>query len=202
MVVYYFAWLFGTLFDTDSQERIYLAPPAKRKLPSTAFMIMVLIAVVFGILCAINTYPYFLIFLCVFWCIDIFASNYMKTKIISDPMAVTLAAHKSSREFLSYERARALKNYFYGTWRLWRRYGGGVFLAALVVLVFAELDVAIASLIHLSPAFLSSALILMYVLFIECWIWSKRLELWFAFRFLDALGNEYSLTLRNEDVDH
>jgi hypothetical protein len=195
LVIYYFAWLSGVLFDTRVEEEVLYAAPQKGKIPPIAYGICVLVVVVFGVLCWVKNYPQFIVVLTFFWVVDILGWRYyLVARLIQPAMQESLETYKAEGAYFLVEQARQLEAYIAGSWK-WARFWAGLgFIGVLAVLAFtrgAEIVAQRAG--FLSASALLSLGILLWVLSMEGWIWYHRLRSTFVIRYLEEMKTRYRL---------
>jgi hypothetical protein len=194
LVIYYFAWLAGVVFDTRVEEEVLYAAPQKGKIPSIAISICVLVVIVFGLLCWVDSYRQFIVALATFWVIDILGWTYLVAYLIRPAMQESLATYKAEGAYVLLEEARQLDAYIAGKWK-WTRFGVGLgFIGVLAGLAFTRGAEIVAQRANfLSAASLLSLGILLWVLSMEGWIWFHRLRSMFIIRYLGEMKTRYRL---------
>src|SRR5260221_1477632 len=87
LAVYYSCWVAGTLLDTDTQEKVYAAQPNRGRMPAGGFGVIALLAVVFGVLCAVKTYALFALALDTFLLLNIGTWLYLTKRLLPETIA-------------------------------------------------------------------------------------------------------------------
>jgi hypothetical protein len=195
LVIYYFAWLAGVVFDTRVEEEVLYAAPQKGKIPPIAVGICILVVVVFGLLCWVDTYRQFIVLLAFFWVVDILGWRYyLVAHLIRPAMQESLDTYKAEGAYFLVEQARQLDAYITGSWK-WARFGVGLgFIGVLAVLAFTRGAEIVAQRANfLSVSSLLSLGILLWVLCMEGWIWYHRLRSTFIIRYLEEMKARYRL---------
>ncbi|HEX9459703.1 MAG TPA: hypothetical protein VGA84_11190 [Thermoanaerobaculia bacterium] len=192
LVLYYFSWLYGTTFDTDIQELVYHTAPTKQgRVPTTAIVVMLTIAAMFAVLCAITSFQQFLVFLACFWLVDILAWRYLVTRLLPPVFRASLAHFKEVGDDAKIDQLDFVKDYHVGHWKWLRSIVGAVLLLVLNVIARTGIVSWLASRIQMSVDTTLAVAIAMFLLFVEGWVWIMRLRTRFAIQTIEQLRHRY-----------
>jgi hypothetical protein len=192
LVLYYFSWLYGTIFDTDIQELVYYtAPTEEGKVPPTAIVVMLSIAAMFGILCAIKSFQQFLMFLVAFWLLDILSWRYLVTRLLPSVFRNSSDHFNKYHEDAKIDQLEFVKDYHIGRWKWFRSFGGLVLLVVLNVIAQTSILDQLAARIHMSVDTTLALAVAMFLLFVEGWVWTMRLKTRFAIQTIERLRHRY-----------
>lgn len=192
LVLYFLSWVFGTINDANEQEILYASSPIRSRFPWQGYVLGVLLAVVFGIMCYVDTARQFAIFLGVFLAVNVIAWQYMARQLA--PAFYSASKNKYTRSH-AYSDLFALDIFYVyltGSWQ-WRRFGyGAVVVVVLHVLVFTDLP---ARLENFTYPILGDTLIALsvffYVLTFEAWIWIRRIKVKMSQETLREFSKKY-----------
>lgn len=198
LVTYYFAWLFGTTFDTRDEETLLAAAPNRGRIPVAAIGICVVITVVFGVLCWVDSYEKFAIALAAFWLLNILAWRYLVTKLTGPAIRTSYSTYKQEGAYFFVEKVRQLERYLEGRWQ-WYRFAAGLVGVIIVnLVVFSSLGDRVASGIALlSRDSFASLTILLFVLIFEAWVWYFRIKRRIGIQTIEYLEESYTLKAEN-----
>jgi len=195
LALYYSCWVAGALLDTETQEKVYASQPNKGRMPIGGFGVILLLAAVFGVLCAAKTYALFSIALDAFLLLNVGTWAYMTRRLL--PNAVTRSRQVYASAPLKLERIHLIYDrYLCGPWQVHRFITGGCLLAVLNVLVWSHMADSLASNLGLgSRELIISLVILCFVLVMEAWIWLVRLRIATSLALLEYLEERYGAAL-------
>lgn len=189
--VYYACWVAGLISDTDIQEGLYAIDPNKGRMPLVGFGMAVAFTVVFAVLCWTDTYSKFAAFLAVFFGINVIGWRYLVGHFLTQPVAESREAfrkHPLRREKLELVYGR----YLTGKWQWARFAGGGLLIIVINLLAFTRVaDLVLPVTGGLSRDMLIALPVMVFVAFMEAWIWIVRLRLRAALKMLEHLGKRY-----------
>jgi hypothetical protein len=116
LALYFTSWAFGAPSDTNAQESIYSVAPAGGSLPMGAWIIAILICVVFAILCVVRSVGYFSVFLAVFLVINVVGWRYMLS-LVADPLARSEESYVQTKNYVKLQELRLVEHYISGNWQ-------------------------------------------------------------------------------------
>jgi len=194
LIIYFFAWVWGTLFDVNIQEIVYLEAPDRGKMPFSAIGIAAAIIVVGAVLVWVDSFPRFVGALVVFFVIDHAAWRYL-VNFLKPIIQGSQEEYQRGEDFIGMEQLRLVDYQICGSWKWWR----GAMGAILIVLMLAsaltylpDQTLAIGR-VQISWGFLQASSILFWVLAMELWYWVIRLKTKIAIDALEALRGRYEL---------
>jgi hypothetical protein len=193
LALYFTSWAFGTASDTNAQESVYAVAPADGSLPVGAWIIAVLICVVFAILCFVKNVGTFSVFLTVFLIVNVVGWRYILA-MVSDPLARSVERYTRSENYVKLQELRLVEHYLSGTWQWWRFAVGAIFIGAMLALAFQQVSLRVATQFGLPSAdYAFSAVIFGFVAVMEGWIWAMRLRRHIAMEVIREIGSLYRL---------
>jgi hypothetical protein len=192
LVLYYFSWLLGATFDTDTQELVYRTPPRKKgEIPTSAVVTMLVLAVVFAVLCAITSFRQFLMFLALFWLLDHLAWRYLATKLLPPVFRASAAQYGEEKDAARIDQLAFVKVYHTGRWKWRRLITGVVMLLILNIMANTAVMEQLASRIQVSADTILAAGVALYLLLVEGWAWIMRLQTRVAIQTIERLRPHY-----------
>jgi hypothetical protein len=192
LVFYYFSWLYGTTFDTDIQELVYYTAPTEQgKVPLATIVVMLSIAAMFGILCAVKSFQQFLMVLAGFWLLDILSWRYLVTRLLPSVFKASLAQFNKNGDDAKIDQLEFVRNYHFGSWKWFRSFGGLVLLIVLNVIAQTSTIDQLAARIHMSVDTTLAVAVAMFLLVVEAWVWIMRLKTRFAIETIEHLRYRY-----------
>ncbi|OEU75377.1 MAG: hypothetical protein BA874_09100 [Desulfuromonadales bacterium C00003068] len=197
MIIYFFSWVFGALWDAHDQALVYLTSPNKGRLPIMAIGLMIIITVVFGILCWINSYRDFAMVLGAFWLINLIAWLFLVSNISKKAFDLSSNILKANEDTIELVSLNIVRDYIEGKWQWWRFMLGGLLILCINVLA----NTTAPSLIKETTSALSEEFIMVFSIFlfvtvVESWIWLARVKRRVSLNLLTTLRNKYDLNLK------
>ncbi len=193
LALYFFSWAYGpTWFDIYFQELAYTQLQIK-KIPISGYFIITLLAIVFGILCYINSYKYFIGALFIFWTIDLLGYLYLK-KIIQPTEIKSIENSKKLNEIYQEEIINIVSQHITGKWKTKRYIVGYLLLLVLIIILNFKFFIIQNLPLITDPDLLVSYSILIFIILIEGWTWFSRIKTYICINYLEKLKNKYSIT--------
>lgn len=194
LVVYFFAWVWGTLWDVGLQERVYLDAPNKGKMPLQAFGMAFAILIVGAALVWVDTFLQFVGVLALFTIVDHAAWQYL-VSFLQPMIQHARQVYSHPYDAIALEQLRLVENQVCGTWK-WRR--GVVGLVWIFVMLALALVMSPERSVRAGPAevtwgFIQAVSILIWVLLMESWHWYVRMVTRIGVDTLEHLRDGYRL---------
>lgn len=194
IVLYYFSWLFGASSDTKDQALVYLTAPNKGQIPKKAIGLMITLAIVFAILCYVDTYLKFVIALACFWFINLIAWRYMVTKLLRKTIIDSSNIYINFCHYTELSKLKIVEQYIDGSWQWWRFVIGMVMILGIAILLFTNIPEYIASNTSIvSKQFIIAFTIFVFIFSVELWIWIMRIKRRISLNTIDYLCGTYEL---------
>lgn len=194
MILYFFSWVFGASWDAHDQGLVYLTAPNKGRIPVIAIFLMIIITLVFGILCWVDSYVKFAAVLGIFWLVNLIAWQYMMRKLVGEVITKSSTILLQLGHHLELARLHIVRDYLSGSWQWWRFCIGAVLIICINVLANTNVpnDIKAATNV-LSAEFVMVFSIFLFVAVVELWIWVMRIKRRISLNLLDDLGETYKL---------
>lgn len=194
MVLFYLSWCFGAPWDSRYEQRVIVVAPKKGKLTLEAILIMVALAVLFGVLCYINTQKVFLWFLLAFWLVNWGAWRILVNKFLLEPFRTSVSVYKKFEKHYEILRLDLVKDFIDGKWQ-WIRFFIGIILIEIFLIVnYLGIPGFIAMTTgKVSSEVVRAGFIAVFVFIVEPWIWYMRFRLKVAFGCVEKFEKEYSI---------
>jgi hypothetical protein len=129
LIVYYLALLGGVLLDTKDAEAVLSEAPNEGRFPLVGVGNCVLIALLFGLLCWVDSYKQFAIALAAYWIANMASWKYF-VAFLEPAMKRATDVYQLDEEYLLVERVRQMQTFFTSSWHWWRFGLGAVGIAA------------------------------------------------------------------------
>lgn len=198
LVIYYFSWVAGTISDTNDQEIVYIRGPKKERFPFHVYVVASIIAIAFGLLCWANNFQRFALALSTFWIINLISWRYMISFIVGEIIIDSQKEYQSINSFSLFEKLNVVKNYIDGKWQ-WNRFIIGLLLLIIInMLAFTPLSTLVSQYLKISLDFINSISILAYIIFVETWIWIKRIQTKVSISTIEIIDKKYQLNLMSD----
>jgi hypothetical protein len=197
LILYFFAWGWGTLWDVNIQERVYLEAPDKGKMPFNAVAIAAGIFCVGAILVWVDTFVAFVGALALFTIVDHFAWRYL-IQFLRPMIQMSRTEYSNRNDLIGLEQLRLVEFQICGVWKWWRGAMGALLIVAMMILALAvppELPIRIGQ-TEVSLRFVEAASILVWVLAMEAWHWYVRVVTRVAVDVLEDIRDKYQLVPR------
>jgi hypothetical protein len=203
LIIYYFAWVFGSLFDIELQEDAYVNIGRRRQehwpLASIATL-AILFVVAVALFWSEGNIQRFAVVLCIFVFVDHAAWRYL-IKFSRPAKKASEEFYREKRDFVALEKLNIIMYQIQGPWKWWRLCAGIPLTALIVGFAFSE---PIRSFINKAALnfipgladtdvipFMSGLLVLIFVLAVEAWHWTMRIYTKCSLRLLDKLDGKY-----------
>ena len=197
LIVYFFAWVWGTLWDVGLQERVYLEAPNKGKMPWQAVAIAIAISILAAVLVWADTFVQFVAALALFTTVDHAAWRYLVSFL--RPM-IELAREEYRRldDEIGLEQLKLVEHQICGTWKWWRAIAGviGIFVMLALALEMPPESSLRAGPVDLPWGFVQAVSILLWVLLMEISLWYVRIVAKVGVDTLENLREKYRLAPR------
>ena len=196
LAIYFFAWVFGTRTDAEDQEIVYRHVPEGGQFPRGSIGVLAGIFVLAAILLWSPSFEFFVGALTMFFAFNVFAWRYLVKEVVTPSVNASHASTWAEGHYIDSERIRVVSDYLRGPWQ-WYRFGLGAFvIAGLWGLVIAKyMNFVVPGIPDPVSWQLAQVLgMLVFVLAMEIWIWSKRLQTKLALDFLKDLGQRYTIS--------
>jgi hypothetical protein len=204
LIIYFTAWTFGTLFDTNVQEIALASVPNKGRWPAHTFGVVILLAIVAFVLCwTRGDIQAFAIALTIFVLVDHAAWRYL-VWFLKPSIQKSYATYTDAGDFFAIERLNVVTDQIEGNWK-WLR----LFIVALPVVLainlFAFVEMARLGLAQITrlllpslstndaAALAASGLVMIFVLGMEMWHWAIRINTQVSLDLLERLSTRYRL---------
>lgn len=199
LLIYYLAWLNGTLMDLKDEEAIFILPPNKGKFTFSAIVTMIILAIIFFFLCSFKSKRIFVLILDVFMIVNIYSWQYL-IKFISNSVKENKELYNIENKNFKFIYLRLMvDNYLKGNWQWWRFGVGILILIGTNILVFTDLSLIISSDLKLKSAELVKAIgFLIFIAATEGWIWYMRVQRRASIELIESLDEEYYLVKRHK----
>ncbi len=168
LFLYYSAWVYGSRFEIQKQESIYIVTSGEfsKKVKKNAILFAILLTGVFLILCWVgDDYKKLSIFLAIFWLVN-FVGFFIYKGTVKESIEGSYRSFKAEGNLVSEFRLKFLDEYIRGKWQIYRFLAGFAFVAVLVIFSF-----------YATFQLIPSVIFLCYVLFVEGWMYLKRFKL-------------------------
>lgn len=194
LVLYFFAWIWGTLFDVNVQELVYLSAENRGSLPKEALLLASVLFVVGGVLLWVSTFTQFVAVLVVFFLLDHAGWRWL-VRYLRPSIQASREAYTAVGDHFGLETLRLAERQICGTWKWWRGAMGAVLIAAMIFIAVRFHPAETLSIAGgtVSWGFIQASSILVWVLAMETWIWIIRLKTKCSIAGLDALRSRYQL---------
>lgn len=192
LVLYYSSWLAGATFEINTQELVYArAPTSKGQLPMIAIVTIGVIVALFTILCAITSFPQFLLFLMLFWLVNILAWRYLITRLLPPVWRASSAYFYELNNAAKLDQLAFVRVYLTGRWQRARFVTG--FLLLLVV--NSAVQTGVSSRLAAQFGFAEDAVlafaVAIFLAIVEGWVWMMRLRTRIAIDTIEQLHHRY-----------
>jgi hypothetical protein len=195
LIIYFFAWAWGTLWDVGLQERVYLEAPNKGRLPWQAVAIAAAISIVAAVLLCVDTFVQLVGALALFTTLDHAAWRYLVGSIFKPLIQLARDEYRRSDDAIGLEQLQLVEYQICGTWKWWRAIVGVVWIfimLALALVLSPESSIRVGR-AELPSGFVQAASILLWVLLMEIWLWYVRMVTKVGVDTLETLREKYRL---------
>ncbi|WP_152977734.1 hypothetical protein [Bradyrhizobium pachyrhizi] len=195
LIIYFFAWVWGTLWDVGLQERVYLEAPNKGKMPWRAIGMAAAICTAGAVLVWVDSFVRFVGALALFTTVDHVAWRYL-VNFLQPMIQQAREEYGKLDDAIALEQLRLVEDQVCGTWKWWRGLVGGVWIfvmLALAIEMSPESSIR-AGRMELPWGFVQAASILVWVLLMEIWHWHVRIVTRVGVDTLEHLRDKYKLT--------
>jgi len=195
LAIYFISWVLGSQFDTSRQED-GCSVSDKSKPTQAAFGMMALIAIIFGIICWIYYFVkgpekifYIMSFLGIFIIFNILGYMYMLKTYTLPNIIRSFDEYIKNKDKTNFLKLSLITEYISGRWQ-WIRLITGLFLCLLItcLILYGSGDYISPYLFNIPPNTIYAIMILFYILFIEMWMWCKRVWIFYSLRNIDKLA--------------
>jgi hypothetical protein len=195
LTIYFLAWVFGTKNDAEDQELVYRHVPDRGRLSSQSIGVIAGIFVLMAILLWSPNFELFAGALSAFFLFNIFAWRYLVSTIVNPSVEASLASIRSRGDYVGGEELLVVADYLRGRWQWYRFSLGALIIVGLWGLVAIKyLQIKIPGIPESVSWELAQVFgIIIYVVVLELWIWSKRLQTKIALDFLEDFAERYTL---------
>jgi len=198
MVVYYLSWCFGAPWDSRYEQRVIVIAPNKGRLTLDGILLMVLLTVLFGILCYVNTQNLFFWFLLAFWMVNWGGWRVLVKKFLLEAFRASVLVYSKEEKYFEIVRLDLVKDYIDGRWQWIRFVYGAILIATFLIINYFEVPEIIARTTgKLSADVIRSIYVAMFVFTVEPWVWFMRLRNSVAFGCVKELEQKYSIRPTN-----
>jgi hypothetical protein len=197
LIIYFFAWVWGTLWDVGLQERVYLEAPNKGRMPWQAVAIAAAISALAAILVWVNTFVQFVGALALFTIVDHAAWRYL-VSFLRPMIQLAREEYRRSSDEIGLEQVQLVEHQICGTWKWWRAIVGviGIFIMLALALAMSPETSVKAGPVELPWGFVQAVSILLWVLIMESWLWYVRIVTNVGVDTLENLRDKYRLAPR------
>ena len=195
LIIYFFAWVWGTLWDVGLQERVYLEAPNKGKLPWQAVAIAAAIAIVAAVLLWVDTFVRLVGALALFTITDHAAWRYMVGSLFKPMIQLARDEYYRLNDAIGLEQLQLVEHLICGAWKWWRASVGVIWIfimLALALTLSPESSIKTGR-AELPSGFVQAASILLWVLLMEIWLWYVRVVTKVGVDTLETLREKYRL---------
>ena len=194
LAIYFFAWIFGTIFDLNLQENAFVNSPSKGKLTLSALGFMVYLGAVFGLLCWVDSLQKFTIILTVFFISGILGWLYIIKVVTKKLKEDSIRIYEEEENFVKLEQLELIKHFMEANWQRLRFTLGVIYLVILIIFNFTTIPVYLSKILKISsPESIIAYGILLFVIWTEAWIWFKRIQVNSSKQTIKMLDEKYDL---------
>src|SRR5262245_4592348 len=133
LIIYFFAWVWGALWDVGSQERVYLEAPNRGKMPWQAIAIVAAVSILAAVLVWVDTFVQFVGALALFTTVDHAAWRYL-VGFLRPMIQLAREEYVRSDDTIGLEQLRLVEHQICGTWKWWRAIVGVVGILVMLAL--------------------------------------------------------------------
>lgn len=194
LIIYFFAWVWGTLWDVALQERVYLEAPNKGNMPWQAVGMAAAICIVGAVLVWVDTFLQFVGALALFTTVDHAAWRYL-VSFLQPMFQQAREEYGKLDDAIGLEQLQLVENQVCGTWKWWRAIVGIVWIFVMLALALemSPENSIKAGRVELPWGFVQAASILIWVLLMEIWHWRVRIVTRVGVDTLEHLRDKYRL---------
>jgi H+/Cl- antiporter ClcA len=198
VILYFVAWLYGSIWDVDAQESAYVRDAVAPPLSPRALVAAAVIVVLFTVLCWRSHGPrtWFALSVLAFWFANVAAWEFAVKPELATRVATSRASFEAEKRN---DRVLVLEetvHYEIGRWQMLRFCVGSALLLAVNVVTWGGWLPRLAEKAQLAPDIVFSLTVLAFVLISEGWIWYKRLELRTTRTFIEDVAERFTFAPR------
>ncbi len=177
LIIYYFSWVYGAINDTNDQELVLCKAPNQGNFPWQGLILCIIIALVFGLLCFVQSSKHFSVILGCFQVVTVLSWLYFTKKIMKPAINRSQEKYDSEGNQSNALKLEIVWEYLTGQWQWYRFLYGGLLVILIIVMSFSKLPQFLSSIYSpIPPDTYLSLTIFFYVLTFEGWIWIKRVN--------------------------
>jgi hypothetical protein len=195
LAIYYFCWVWGLSFDTANDEVLFVKSPDRLHVYIGGTLIALLITGMFAVLCYVDTWRKFSIFLAIYLAINIISWLYLIKFALNSTFQASQESYRQMKKYIKLEQLNLVFNtYLCGKWQWARFLTGGLIVALMNWLSFRYRNGASVIQIgtySLEVELLIALTILLFVTIMELWIWYMRLKVKAGLQILEDLQDDY-----------
>jgi len=195
LAIYYLSWVAGSTYDLKDEEYSLKVIPNDDKITPAAVGIIILLAILFGVLCWVDSISKFIISLDIFLIFNVISWRYLVTFL--NP------TFKQGDELLkgnfNIEYQIILQDYLAGNWQKIRFFYGFFVLMIINIINFTDLKSIISEMLNMEPDSLITIGFFFYVITFSVWIWIKGWNRRLSFKIFDELDEKYNLTEKKSE---
>jgi len=190
---FFLSWVIGVSKDLEDQEYVLLIAPNKGKLAKSSITVIVILGVLFGCLCIVDSFRAFAIILTVFSIFNVFSWFYYKG-FVKKALDDSEDKYKMHNDSYGTFKIKTIRNFLWGDWQKERFYIGFTILIFINILVFSNLSQIIATKLKIpSSQFVVVLSFFLYICVTEIWIWYVRFKRNIVFELLEEIKEENRL---------
>lgn len=194
LVVFYFSWAFGTMFDLNMQDLVYEKTLKKSVMSKKvgAIVFTILLLAVFCILFLADTYRKFAIILAIFLIVDCSCRYYIAKFFVPDIINESYNKYLENKEYSNYLMLQIVEKYVTGKWHIWRFSIGFILISIILIMTVFDLQIIIARLLDLnSPSLVCSLSIFIFVVIFLGWQWCQRFKVKAQLALAQSIEDKY-----------
>lgn len=198
LVVFYFSWVFGTMFDLNVQDLVYEHTSKKSSMSKKvgAIIFTILLLAVFCILYLTDTYKKFAIVLVIFCIIDCSCRYYIIKFFVPDIIKESYKKYLDNKEYSYYLMLQIVEKFVTGKWHIWRFAIGFLLICTILIMTIYDLQVTVANFLKVSsPALVCSLSIFIFLIIFLGWQWWQRFKMKAQLNLAQSIEEEYELKL-------
>jgi hypothetical protein len=206
LIVYFWCWRFGCIFDTDIQELAYAYLPHGGRWNWQSYgIVALLIAVAAALVWSYGDIEWFAGTMTLFFLVDHGGWRYL-VRELAPSARKSEQEFKANQDYFALERLRIVRAQIGGDWKWWRFGFGAAIIVAIDLFAFVpQVRTLLAAPVHLVQSGIAAAdaeiyafsfVVLLFVIVMEVWHYLIRLRTKFRMEYLGEVTSRYSLQKR------
>jgi hypothetical protein len=192
--VYFTSWLAGAYSDVNDQEDIYLLAPGGGRLPLLATLGAITIAACGMTLIYVEGHLAFAVVLTVFL-VSYFLGWRIFVRALRPIIEGSRTLYNREADVIGAERLLAVEHFFTGRWQFYRFLCGAVIVVMILGVAISKhgATIPLAGYPMLIDPVARPFGMMIFVLFMDIWLWAMRLRMKATLSALSRLGREYDI---------